>query len=94
MLFRIRGRGDIFVRLWVKDPERGGVGGGLEAWLHWAASTLSEIPVGSKEAQNHMHYFAGEPEGSYSQLGALQSWVQRRRGHVESQEALWDNGDN
>lgn len=51
----------------------------MEGLVHWAASTLSEIPVGAKEAENHMHYFAGKPEGSFSQLGALQSWMQRWR---------------
>lgn len=44
-----------------------------------ACQHRSEIPVGAKEAQNPMHYFAGKPEGTYSQLGALQSWMQRWR---------------
>lgn len=47
--------------------------------VYYAASTLSEILFGTKEAENHMHYFAGKPEGRYSQLGALQSWLQRWR---------------
>lgn len=66
----------------------------MEAWLHWAASTLSEIPVGSKgSTEPHALLCWGtkrelQPTGGTAVMGA------KVEGHVESQEALWDNRDN
>lgn len=90
MLFRTLGRGDIFARLWVKDPERGGAGGGPGTLGCQHPQWDPSWGQGNREPHALLCW---ETRREFQPTGGTAVMDAKVEDPVESQEALWDNED-